>query len=178
MLNILLHQDDRLRKTKFRAFAFASPPVYSPLSQVPDALQSAVNYLHDMDDVPFLSGDSIRHQVAALTAVDEHTKDMDLVHRGELILGKAKASAALTQIVTDAFYAPLAKKERMPLLMAPALCIAWACEKGETGKYDMKLCDPTLLAKSAIYMDPKSVTDHYPTRYERAFINLRVAETS
>jgi len=52
LLNILLHHDDRFKQRKFCAFAYASPPVYFPLSQVPKACQTAVNYMHDNDDVP------------------------------------------------------------------------------------------------------------------------------
>jgi hypothetical protein len=62
----------------------------------------------------------------------------------------------------------------MPMLVAPVMAIAWACQQDDQKTFDLKLCDPTLLAESAIYMDPKAPFDHYPTRYERAFTNIQL----
>lgn len=174
LLNILLHQDERLNGIPFRTFAFASPPVYSPLSQVPKALRTAVNYMHDNDDVPLLSGDSIRHTISTLTAIDEDCKTMELVDKGSLILGQTKPSTKLMKHAHAAFHKKLPARQGMPVLMAPAMAIVWACEKrnNTNNKFDMKICDPALLAKSEIYMDPESPLDHYPTRYERTFTNI------
>jgi len=129
--------------------------------------------MHDNDDVPLLSGDLIRHEVASLRVIDEYCKDMDLVEKAKLILGKDMPSDTLIKSANDAFHMPLPTKQGMPVLAAPVMVIAWACKKkGTTGKFDVKLCDSMLLAKNEIYIDPESVMDHYPTRYERAFTNI------
>lgn len=175
LLNIVLHQDERLRTTPFRTFAFASPPVYSPLSNLPTTtLETAVNYIHDMDDVPFLSGDAVRHEVAALTAIDKDCKDLDLVDRAKLILGKSRPSETLVTRAKNAWVAPLPPEEGRPVLVAPVMAVAWSCKRQNSADFDLKLCDPELLASSGIYIDPESVVAHYPTRYEQAFTNIKL----
>lgn len=174
LLNVMLHQDDRMKGISFRTFAFASPPVFAPLSHARQAIRTAVNYMHDKDDVPLLSGDAVRHQVACLTAIDEDCKGMPLDEKGKVILGQEKPGGTLIRNARDAFQKELPKKKGMPVLMAPVMGVAWACEKGTTDTWDLKICDPAKLAKSEILMDPESPLDHYPTRYERSFTSIEI----
>lgn len=175
LLNVMLHQDARFQKRPFRTFAFAAPPVYYSPRIRKAVVQTAVNYIHDMDDVPLLSGYSLRRQVAVLTAIDDECKDMDLVQKAKLILGQEAPSEALLKAANDAFDTELVPKEGMPVLMSPAMAIAWACQVPSDEKkqsFDLKLCDSSKLAASGIYMDSQSVLDHYPTMYEKVFTNI------
>ena len=167
LLNIILHNDERLRDKSFRSFAYAAPPVYAPLSNIPEAIETAVNYIHGDDCVPFLSGDSVRHQIAALREVDIATKDMGLLQRVRLVMGIDAPSDELVQRVSNTFSACLPEKTGVPLMTIPAKTNVWLKEVDGTSAYDVKLCDSMFLAKEGILVDPARMTDHNPGRYER-----------
>jgi Lipase (class 3) len=80
-------------KVKVQCFAYASPPVFAPKVQqyenddsktspintstkttleLPKAALSCTNYIHEMDVVPFLSVDSIRHFFKCIAVLEEH----------------------------------------------------------------------------------------------------------
>jgi len=173
LLNILLHQDKRLEGIFMRAFAYASPPVYSPVSNIPEAIATAINYMHDLDDVPFLSVDAICHEIAALTVIDDAA--LSRTQKAEILLDATQPSITLLENVDDALHGPLPVKEGIPMLVAPVAAVAWACAKTK-GKYDLKLCDPTKLAKQGMHViDAETGLDHFPTRYELAFNNVHLA---
>ena len=167
LLNIILHNDERLRDKSFRSFAYAAPPVYAPLSNIPEAIETAVNYIHGDDCVPFLSGDSVRHQIAALREVDIATRDMGLLERVRLVMGIDVPSDELVQSVSNTFSACLPEKIGVPLMTIPVKTNVWLKEVDGTSAYDVKLCDSMLLAKEGILVDPATMTDHNPGRYER-----------
>lgn len=68
LVNILCHQRGRQevlgRKTS--CFLYGSPPVFSPLEIVNDAVSSTTCYINENDVVPFLSVSSVRRMVATL----------------------------------------------------------------------------------------------------------------
>ena len=97
--------------------------MFEPLSHVKEALHTAVNYMHDNDDVPLLSGDSIRHTVACLAAIDKDGKGMPIDEKAKLILGQTKPSKSLATAAHNAFHKRLSKKKGMPVLMAPTMGI-------------------------------------------------------
>jgi Lipase (class 3) len=102
LLNILLHENDSDnpgllhvdgQPVKVQCFAYASPPVFAPkvqhenldfdtspsnaaptgtLLELPKAALSCTNFIHEMDVVPFLSVDSIRHFFNCVAVLEEH----------------------------------------------------------------------------------------------------------
>lgn len=48
LVHILCHSK-RLVRRKMRCFAFASPPVFTPLQLIPNAVRSTTNYIHQKD---------------------------------------------------------------------------------------------------------------------------------
>ena len=63
-------QNKRLlpREQKIRCFAYASPPVFTPLEFVPKSVRATTNFVHENDVVPFLSIQKVRKLFSSLRA--------------------------------------------------------------------------------------------------------------
>jgi len=172
-VNMLLHEDPDFKNKTFRAFAYAAPPVYTPLSKASKARMTAVNYIHQMDEVPFLSGDSIRHLLAGIAKVDESTRYMPLLTRAKLLLGLEKLTDDMVRNVMHVVRSPLPAKPGVPVGMAlPVMTNVWLMWSTPDGSYNVKFCDSELLAKSGVHVHPDKSKDHFPACYEYALMNL------
>jgi hypothetical protein len=92
------------------------------------------------------------------------------VKRAKLLLGTTTPETSLAQHVQDAFDAPLPPIRGMPVLMAPAMAIAWSCQVENSHDFDLKVCNTTKLAKSGTYMDSESVLDLFPHDMNRPLL--------
>lgn len=169
LVNLLMHADQRMRNRKWRAFAFASPPVYVSLSNVSEQTRTCVNYINQYDGVPFLSGDSVRHQMAMIAAV--HKADLDLIQRGRLLLGLDSVDESLVQTIHDLQRNPLpVTKEGCPRYMAaPARANFWMVrdERAKTETFRVVIADSVKMSETGIFIHKNDLADHLPARYER-----------
>lgn len=210
LLNILLdsenNDDDNgllnvdRRQVKVQCFAYASPPVFAPKVQyenddsktgstntpagtleLPKAALSCTNYIHEMDVVPFLSVDSIRHFFKCIAVLEENHPHklwslpswLPLTNRGARDFYR---DTALLVAVQRARTERLVAKPGAPLLAVPAAINVWMMQhqRADAGDsyYDQKLCDPIRLATLGIHMDLRMLQDHFPSRYEHALHHL------
>lgn len=176
LLNVLLSQERgrRINGRSVRCFSYASPPVFAPLDAVPEAaLKSSVNFIHELDDVPFLAGYSVRHLLSCIAVLDREIKNLNPISRGMMARGLLKPSKATSQAVLQ--LDPLPETEGVPVLLIPAMASVWIRQKQTNLKYDAKLCDSQLLGRDAIYLYPDRFLDHLPARYEYALCNMEHA---
>jgi hypothetical protein len=175
LLNIMCHNQNRklVDGRPVRCLAYASPPVYTPLEFIPEARKSCTNYLHENDIVPFLSVDSVRHMFACVAAIDQYTKDMSWTVRVKLGAGMSENIPQMVEDVKLAYTKRLPPIAGAPMLYVPCGATVWMREKGTSGKYDKKLCDPKQLSTLGVQITPNMFPgDHLPSRYEHAFYNL------
>jgi hypothetical protein len=172
LLNILCHENGRemVRGRKVRCFAFATPPTFTPLELIPDAVNACTNYIHERDVVPFLSVDAVRHLFNCVKAIEEQA--LSWTERMKLMTGHLEPDEALMEAVRVANQNRLVIKPGAPVLAVPAARNVWIRENGNTGTYDLKVCDSISLANLGIFIDSKMLEDHFPSRYEHALYNL------
>ena len=179
LLNLVLHNDPRMQGRKFRAFAFASPPVYVPLSQVSAAAQTCVNIINQYDGVSFLSGDTVRHQMAMITAVNKWSTDLQntysydrLLERAKLLLGLEVPDPELVQQIHDIQRLPLPfAKVGVPRGMSvPVIGNIWIWPTTDMAKdeapYKAVIVDSFKMSDTGIFIHKNDFTDHLPARYE------------
>jgi Lipase (class 3) len=195
LLNILLHEDDRskLGGRRCRCFAFASPPVYTPLEAAKDAVNACTNYIHDNDSVPFLSIDSVRHLFAAINVIEDC--NLTTLTRCRILMGSYSDIDLITLLrVERALAEPLRTIKGAPVLLIPACANVWmrhvdeehnissdnarlnpeALEELPPGTpYDSVLADSAKLARLWVQLETDMVNDHFPNEYEASLYNLR-----
>jgi hypothetical protein len=174
LLNILCHRKggELVDGRRTRCFAYAPPPVFTPLELVPKAVKSCTSYIHEEDAVPFLSIDSVRRCFASVGVVEKYTQKAKWLPRLKVSWGLATPDQALLDDVAIGNTKRPAPKAGAPLLVIPCASVVWMREKGDSGKYDAKVCDPRRLATLGISVGPNMLLDHTPPRYEHAFHNL------
>ncbi|CAB9498998.1 Sn1-specific diacylglycerol lipase beta [Seminavis robusta] len=159
---------------KMRCFAYAAPPVFTPLMLVPQAVQSTINYIHEEDVVPFLSVDSVRHVFASIRAIEDYMQgSMSRYERVKLAMGITEPNEDLIEAVRIASSKRLVPKKGAPVLSIPAASTIWMNEQ-EDGSYDYEICDPAALSKLGPVLSTRMVEHHLPPRYEHAFENLNL----
>lgn len=173
ILNIMCqkHQNSLVDGRKVHCFAYAAPPVFTPLELIPQAVQSTTNYILGKDAVPFLSVDSVRHIFSCVRVIEDHLKSLSRTARFKLTAGLEDPSEELIQAVLEASRKRLKPKQGAPVLAIPAAATVWMREL-ETGDYDFQVCDPDLLSITGITIDLNMLDDHLPSRYEHALENL------
>jgi hypothetical protein len=174
LLNILCHRKggQLVDGRPTRCFAYAPPPVFTPLEFVPNAVKTCTSYIHEADVVPFLSIDSVRHFFGTIGVVEKYTEKAKWLSQVQVSMGLAKPDKALLDDVLTASTKRLLPKAGAPILKIPSAAVVWMREKGNSGKYDFKVCDPRRLATSGIFVDSNMLQDHLPPSYEHAFHNL------
>jgi hypothetical protein len=179
LLNIMCHRNNNqlVNGRNVQCFAYAAPPVFTPLEFVPRAVQSATNYIHEEDAVPFLSVHSVRHCFASIRTIEEYPTDkLTRKDRAEILLNMKKPPRELVEAVLRASNAPLEPKEGAPLLMIPAATSVWLREDPKSGLFSFRICDPQRLAKLGILFHKNMLPDHFPPRYEHALDNIESEE--
>ena len=176
----ILVQNKRLlpKEQKIRCFAYASPPVYTPLEFVPKSVQSTTNFVHENDAVPFLSIQKIRKLFSSLRAVDLYVHNqMTKKERYKVILGRSEPPKDLIASVLEAEGKRLVPKKGAPTLYIPAEHIVWLKESpreernsGISYRYDV--LSAREMAQREIRVYPDMLVDHFPSRYEYAFDHL------
>jgi hypothetical protein len=171
LLNILCHENERklVKGRDVRCFAFASPAIFTPLEAATAAVQSTTNFIHENDVVPFLSVDSGRQFISCLQAVQKATDGMSLL---DLVNGYAEPSQALIDAVEKAEKERLPPKPGAPVLMIPAESTVWMRKSHKSGNYNVKVCDPTRLARLAPMIHISMFLDHFPPRYEHVLYRI------
>jgi len=170
LLNILLHRTGSKLSPHIpvRCFSYAAPPVFTPLSFAPKAVQSCHNYIYHRDVVPFLSVHSIRHLFAALKAIEDQR--MGFKHRLQLMLGQADPSASLCQLVRRSLESDLIPKTGAPKLEIPCTTNVWLRPTSNENSWDYKTCDSRQLNRLGILVVESLFQDHFPTRYEESLL--------
>jgi hypothetical protein len=166
-VNLILHNDARMTGRKFRGFAYAAPPVYAPLSVVSKEAQTCVNFINQYDAVPFLCGDTVRHQMAMIAAVDK--AKLDLVQRAKLLLGMEKPRPAIVQQIHDIQRLPLpVAKDGCPRGMSiPVAGNIWIWpDESRKDTYTAVVADSLKMTETGIFIHKNDFTDHLPARYE------------
>ena len=166
-INLILHNDERMEGRKFRGFSYASPPVYVPLSIVSKEAQTCVNYINQYDAVPFMCGDTVRHQMAMIAAVDK--AGLDLVQRAKLLLGTEKPDPALIRQIRTIQRSPLpVAKDGVPWGMGvPVAGNVWIWpHESRKDTYTAVVADSQKMTETGIFVHKNDFTDHLPARYE------------
>lgn len=175
LLNIMCHQNGRelVNGRMVRCFAYAAPPVYTPIEFVAGAADNCVSFIHEHDVVPFLSVDSVRHFFGSIRVIQDFMRDKSLRERMAYVTGFADVDDDLVRSVERASKQRLPPKKGAPLLVIPASTILWLRDVDGSGTHNLKLCDPMKLARLGICIDPNMIQDHLPNRYEHALYHLK-----
>ncbi|KAL3904667.1 MAG: hypothetical protein SGARI_004824, partial [Bacillariaceae sp.] len=182
-------------KQKVRCFAYAAPPVYTPLEFVPKSVQATTNFVHQNDVVSFLSVHTVRKLFQQIRAVDAVSQDeMSRRERYKVLLGIQPPPQELIASVLEAAGAKVKPKKGAPILSIPAKRIVWLKKKEDRdeedggkrldlsdddednfddpdeGKdYGFQVLKPRDMLKVGIRVNPDMLLDHFPPRYEHAF---------
>jgi len=163
------------KEQKIRCFAYASPPVYTPLEFVPRSVQATTNFVHQNDVVPFLSIQKVRQLFLSLRAVEVYAHNhMSNRERYKVILGAVKPPQELIASVLEAEGKRVVPKKGAPVLYIPAKINVWLKEDKEqkNGNYRFQLTTAREMSQKEIRVCPDMFTDHFPSRYEHAFDHL------
>mmetsp|Transcript_1127 Transcript_1127/g.2868 ORF Transcript_1127/g.2868 Transcript_1127/m.2868 type:complete len:227 (-) Transcript_1127:1287-1967(-) len=180
LLTILL-QNKKLLPTEqeIRCFAYASPPVYTPLEFVPRSVRSTTNFVHENDFVPFLSIQKVRKLLNSLQAVDLYARNhMSGKEITRMVLGASPPPTDLIASVLEAEGVCLVPKKGAPTLYIPAEKVVLLKENldemGEhsDGTYRFEVSNGRELSQREIRVCPDMLLDHSPARYEHAFDHL------
>ena len=159
---------------KLRCFAYAAPPVYTPLPLAPKAVQSTTNFIHQNDVVPFLSVHSVRHLFSCLRTVQDYAYNnkktcMSRLERAKVVMGWPVPEPLIEAVQKVPSLEP---KPGAPQLEIPAGRTIWLRER-EDGEYEYQQWDPkSLLQNSEIRVHQDMLVDHFPPRYEHALDHL------
>lgn len=176
----ILVQNKRLlpKEQKIRCFAYASPPVYTPLEFVPKSVQSITNFVHENDVVPFLSIQKVRKLFSSLHAVDLYAHNqMSKKERYKVVLGASEPPKDLIASVLEAEGKRLVPKQGAPMLYIPAEQTVWLKKrlnnrKDSGSRYYFKSLNALEMAQREIRVYPDMLVDHFPARYEYVFDHI------
>eukprot|EP00531_Pseudo-nitzschia_arenysensis_P015125 CAMPEP_0116121206 /NCGR_PEP_ID=MMETSP0329-20121206/3575_1 /TAXON_ID=697910 /ORGANISM="Pseudo-nitzschia arenysensis, Strain B593" /LENGTH=653 /DNA_ID=CAMNT_0003615007 /DNA_START=83 /DNA_END=2042 /DNA_ORIENTATION=+ len=166
----ILVQNRRLlsKDQKIRCFAYASPPVYTPLEFVPKSVEVMTNFINENDVVPFLSIQKVRKLFSSLLAVDEYAhSQMTQKERYKVILGASEPPKELIASVLEAEGKRLDPKKGAPILYAPVKQNVWLKElRNEEGErehhYRYELSTAREISQREIRVSPDMLVDHFP----------------
>lgn len=172
LLNVMCHENNRalVGGRAVRCFAYAPPPTFRPLEIATDAVSACSSYIHELDVVPFLSVDAVRHLFNCLKAIED--QNLSWRRRLKLTSGYEQPDETLIEAIRVANENRLETKFGAPQLLVPAAVNVWMQETYSTGDYSVKLCDSSMLANLGILLHSKMLEHHFPSRYEHAFHNL------
>ncbi len=176
----ILVQNQRLlsKEQKIRCFAYASPPVYTPLEFVPKSVEVMTNFVNENDVVPFLSIQKVRKLFSSLRAVDLYCHNqMTKKERYKVILGASEPPKDLIASVLEAEGKRLVPKKGAPTLFIPAKQTVWLKEirnedEHSEHRYRYELSNAREMSQREIRVSPDMLVDHFPARYEYAFAHL------
>ncbi|CAB9512472.1 Sn1-specific diacylglycerol lipase beta [Seminavis robusta] len=174
LINMMCQQNQRelVLGHPIRCFAFASPPVFTPLECIPEAVQSTTNYILEQDVVSFLSIDSVRHVFHCVRTIEEYMQTkMSHGARMHLVLARTKPPEGMIDAVMAVNGSRLAPKEGAPVLSIPAAANIWMKEQ-PLGEYDFEACDSLILSWIGVNVDIEYFQYHLPPRYEYALEHL------
>jgi len=174
LLNLLCHENNGqlVEGRNVRCVAFASPPVFSPISSAPEAMRNAVNFIHKNDVVPFLSIDSVRRLGASIIEIDKVTKRIGWLKSSQLATGSVAINEELLMSVNKAL-----NQDLKTIKGAPALCIPvgkniWLTETPtKRRQYNAVEIDSMHLLPQGIRWSSSMIIDHITPRYEFALKN-------
>ena len=197
LLTIMLESKKLLPpKQKVRCFAYAAPPVFTPLEFVPKSVESTTNFVHENDVVSFLSMHTVRKLFQQIRAVDAVSQDeMTRRERYKVLLGIQPPPKELIASVVEAAGVKVKPKDGAPILSIPAKRIVWLKKKEDQGDsqdmddssslypsdedafddpdegkdYGFQVLRPRDMLKVGIRVNPDMLLDHFPPRYEHAF---------
>jgi hypothetical protein len=176
LVTILVQNKNLLPKEqKIRCFAYASPPVYTPLEFVPKSVQATTNFVHQNDVVSFLSIQKVRQLFSSLRAVELYAHNhMSSRERYKVILGSSEPPKELIASVLEAEGKRLPPKKGAPVLYIPAKNTIWLKKDKENnnGDYRFEVSNAREMTQKVIRVYPDMFTDHFPSRYEHAFDHL------
>jgi hypothetical protein len=184
LLMIMLETKNLLpAKQKMRCFAYAAPPVFTPLEFVPKSVEATTNFIHQNDAISFLSVHTVRQLFQQLRAVDAVAQqEMTRRERYQVLLGTQKPPPELIATVVEAAGTKVKPKEGAPVLSIPAKRIFWLKRKGtrddpdgvdDNSDYGVQILKSRDMLKHGIRVDPDMLLDHFPPRYEHAFDHVR-----
>jgi hypothetical protein len=172
LLNIMCHQNNNelILGRPLHCFAYACPPVFTPLDCALKATEDCTSFIHEKDVVPFLSVDSVRHVFASIRAIDE--LGLGWRERMKLVTGYKEPDERLVGAVDQANRMRLKPKDGAPVLSVPAKTTIWLHENEETGNFDAKVCDAEKISYTPFQIDANMIQDHFASRYEHALHHL------
>jgi hypothetical protein len=186
LLNILVHTKKLLPRAQLkrtRCFAFASPPVYTPMEFVPrQCLAGTTNFIHQDDAVPFLSIHSVRRLLAQLACVQDECQNNKMTRRqrAKILLGLEAPPKELADAILIDAPKKVAPKQGAPQLCIPAGQTIWLLETSDGEGYTYETFRPKDLVSSSsrggrgglLQIRPNMLVDHFPPRYEHALDHL------
>jgi len=170
----ILMEDKAMDSRPVRCFAYAPPPVFRNLNQVPASVRSQISIvINNHDIIPRTSLGSIARLVTSLRAVDElHLSLMDQIR----VIRRAAASrdcdhdeeeeeeevSKLMEKVITAIDS--SRQEEFPFLQHPGTVIYL---KRQTSKY-IAISDDTLTRPTRLFLLSDMISDHKRNSYENA----------
>jgi hypothetical protein len=155
--------------TALRCFAYASPPVFTPLQVIPQATQVITNFIHEYDVVPFLSVYSVRYLLASLKAIQSVSSELSWTQKLAIVGGSQPPPDDMIQAVLNT--PSLLPKRGAPRLQVPASQTIWLQQQSK-GEYVPAIYDSKDFPFIHIRVNPNMVVDHFPARYEYALEHL------
>eukprot|EP00934_Nitzschia_sp_Nitz4_P008897 Nitzschia sp. Nitz4//scaffold450_size6464//2825//4704//NITZ4_009175-RA/size6464-augustus-gene-0.3-mRNA-1//1//CDS//3329552257//8887//frame0 len=150
--------------TKVQCFAFAPPPVFSPLSAAPLAVANTTCFIHDDDCVPFLSVANVREFMDSIKVV----RTFPLTSKLDMIFGEHdnnELCRSLLHSVSQSSTSSLVTVEGAPKFAIPATDVVWMRGDADTS-YMAYIFEPERLPE--IHVDVDMISDHFPPCYEEA----------
>lgn len=170
LLTIKIYSEKLLKSsTNIECMAFASPAVFTPLNIAQEAISKIINFSHNNDCVPLLSGaNACVELVAALDAVDKAKGS--LWQQFKVIMGFGRPSDELIKAVRDSGRKQEDDVVGLEKSYIPASKIVWMRKDTKTGEYTAIHYLPEKMPE--IYVNEDMVADHLPPFYEEGLSNL------
>mmetsp|Transcript_54910 Transcript_54910/g.98629 ORF Transcript_54910/g.98629 Transcript_54910/m.98629 type:complete len:518 (+) Transcript_54910:55-1608(+) len=151
--------------TKIRCFAYAPPPVFTPLEAAPFGLLDAVTaVVHEGDVVPHISRANSLRLLRSMSAIDDLRLSL---LRCDLIAHDFQTPPAeMAEAVSNVAQQPL-QDTRAPDLLVPAKAIIWLTSRD--GEYRARACSAAALSVVGLHLsDSDVIKQHIPRAYEEA----------
>jgi len=164
LLTMKLYSENLLKDVVVKCYAYACPPVFYPIQNIPpQAKENTICYIHDVDVVPRLS-------IYSLCQLCERTSMVRGVetrlNRAKIMLGFISPDSGLEEIIISS--RDYEASETVPKLLIPSSKNVWLTKDGETEhKYRASIHPPEKYRP--ILVDPHFINYHFPNYYENAF---------
>ena len=207
LVNLMVHTQKLLSPSQLqntKCYAYASPPVFTPLDLLPkQCLQSSYNFIHKDDCVPFLSVYAVRKLLAELAFIHKSTTSgggslLTNTQCAKIIfgfqsppkelvnaIGGGNTSSQQRSLLSSKVIPSIEPKEGAPQLEVPVGKTIWLHDKekmkdedeeNDDDLYSYQCLTPKEFKQKEIQLTSNMFLDHFPSAYEHALDNLETDE--